>query len=249
MIDYAAAGEWLEAYGRAWQTFDGDAWVGLFTEDAEYHEDPFGAPLVGHNALRAYLLEAAASETRRRVHGRAPLGLGGHGARGLARGLRHGSPAASTLRLAGLPDRGDGGRRAREPLPRVDADTRPRRRGRGDGGSMAGDQSFDVVSDFDEQELRNALDQVRREVGTRYDFKGVTVDLTPGQGRARPRHRRRAPRRGGQGPDRVEGDPAQPVAEDLRLGQGRAGRRQQGPPADRAAPRPDRRASPRRSRS
>ena len=43
---------------------------------------------------------------------------------------------------------------------------------------MAGDVSFDVVSDFDEQELRNALDQVRREVGQRYDFKGVTVDLT-----------------------------------------------------------------------
>jgi len=43
---------------------------------------------------------------------------------------------------------------------------------------MAGDVSFDVVSDFDEQELRNALDQVRREVGQRYDFKGVTVDMT-----------------------------------------------------------------------
>jgi cyclic-di-GMP-binding protein len=43
---------------------------------------------------------------------------------------------------------------------------------------MAGDVSFDVVSDFDEQELRNALDQVRREVGQRYDFKGVTVELT-----------------------------------------------------------------------
>ncbi len=43
---------------------------------------------------------------------------------------------------------------------------------------MANDISFDVVSDFDEQELRNALDQVRREVGQRYDFKGVTVDLT-----------------------------------------------------------------------
>lgn len=43
---------------------------------------------------------------------------------------------------------------------------------------MAGDVSFDVVSDFDEQELRNALDQVRREVGQRFDFKGVTVDLT-----------------------------------------------------------------------
>ena len=43
---------------------------------------------------------------------------------------------------------------------------------------MAGDQSFDVVSDFDEQELRNALDQVRREIGTRFDFKGVTAELT-----------------------------------------------------------------------
>ena len=43
---------------------------------------------------------------------------------------------------------------------------------------MAGDVSFDVVSDFDEQELRNALDQVRREVQQRFDFKGVTVDLT-----------------------------------------------------------------------
>ena len=46
------------------------------------------------------------------------------------------------------------------------------------GSPMAGDVSFDVVSDFDEQELRNALDQVRREVQQRFDFKGVTVDLT-----------------------------------------------------------------------
>ena len=43
---------------------------------------------------------------------------------------------------------------------------------------MAGDVSFDLVSDFDEQELRNALDQVRREVQQRYDFKGATVQLT-----------------------------------------------------------------------
>jgi uncharacterized protein YajQ (UPF0234 family) len=46
---------------------------------------------------------------------------------------------------------------------------------------MAGDISFDVVSDFDAQELRNALDQVRREVGQRYDFKGATVDITQGK--------------------------------------------------------------------
>lgn len=43
---------------------------------------------------------------------------------------------------------------------------------------MAGEVTFDVVSDFDEQELRNALDQVRREVIQRYDFKGAHVDLT-----------------------------------------------------------------------
>ena len=59
MIDYAAGGDLLEAYGTAWQTFDGDGWVAIFTDDAEYHGDPFGAPLVGHNALRAYLLETA----------------------------------------------------------------------------------------------------------------------------------------------------------------------------------------------
>jgi len=42
---------------------------------------------------------------------------------------------------------------------------------------MAGESSFDVVSDFDDQEMRNALDQVRREIGQRYDFKGATVEL------------------------------------------------------------------------
>ena len=46
---------------------------------------------------------------------------------------------------------------------------------------MAGDASFDVVSDFDRQELVNALDQVRREIGTRYDFKGVTAQLDLGK--------------------------------------------------------------------
>ena len=43
---------------------------------------------------------------------------------------------------------------------------------------MAGESSFDVVSDFDDMEMRNALDQVRREVQQRYDFKGATFDLT-----------------------------------------------------------------------
>lgn len=46
---------------------------------------------------------------------------------------------------------------------------------------MAGDISFDVVSDFDRQELVNALDQARREIGTRYDFKGVRADIELGK--------------------------------------------------------------------
>jgi uncharacterized protein YajQ (UPF0234 family) len=33
------------------------------------------------------------------------------------------------------------------------------------------ESSFDVVSEFDAAELTNALDQARREVGTRFDFK------------------------------------------------------------------------------
>jgi uncharacterized protein YajQ (UPF0234 family) len=43
---------------------------------------------------------------------------------------------------------------------------------------MAGESSFDVVSDFDDMEMRNALDQVRREVQQRYDLKGATYDLS-----------------------------------------------------------------------
>lgn len=35
--------------------------------------------------------------------------------------------------------------------------------------------SFDVVSEFDPAELTNALDQARREVGTRYDFKDTAT--------------------------------------------------------------------------
>jgi len=46
---------------------------------------------------------------------------------------------------------------------------------------MAGEVSFDIVSDFDRQELVNALDQVRREIMTRYDFKGTTAELELGK--------------------------------------------------------------------
>lgn len=43
---------------------------------------------------------------------------------------------------------------------------------------MAQEFSFDVVSDYDHQELVNALDQARREIGSRYDFKNVPAEIT-----------------------------------------------------------------------
>jgi len=43
---------------------------------------------------------------------------------------------------------------------------------------MAGDCSFDIVSQFDEQELINAIDQTRREVLTRYDLKDTKTEIS-----------------------------------------------------------------------
>jgi uncharacterized protein YajQ (UPF0234 family) len=42
---------------------------------------------------------------------------------------------------------------------------------------MAESFSFDVVSDFDRQELVNAVDQVRRDVSTRYDLKDSATEI------------------------------------------------------------------------
>lgn len=42
---------------------------------------------------------------------------------------------------------------------------------------MASDCSFDIVSQFDEQELVNAIDQTRREVSTRYDLKDTKTEI------------------------------------------------------------------------
>lgn len=37
--------------------------------------------------------------------------------------------------------------------------------------------SFDVVSEVDQQEVRNAVDQTARETRTRYDFKGTDTEV------------------------------------------------------------------------
>jgi uncharacterized protein YajQ (UPF0234 family) len=43
--------------------------------------------------------------------------------------------------------------------------------------SMAALSSFDIVSKFDEQELKNAVDQARREIHQRYDLKDTNTDI------------------------------------------------------------------------
>ena len=42
---------------------------------------------------------------------------------------------------------------------------------------MAATSSFDVTSTIDFAEVDNALNQARKEVGQRYDFKGATADI------------------------------------------------------------------------
>lgn len=47
---------------------------------------------------------------------------------------------------------------------------------------MASDHSFDVVSQLDLQEVRNAVDQAMKEIGQRFDFKGSQSRITLEEG-------------------------------------------------------------------
>ncbi len=52
---------------------------------------------------------------------------------------------------------------------------------------MAKESSFDVVSEVDLQEVRNAIDQARREIGQRFDFKGTASEVELTDERTTPR--------------------------------------------------------------
>ena len=43
---------------------------------------------------------------------------------------------------------------------------------------MAKDCSFDVVSEVDMQEVDNAVNQAKKEIGTRYDFRGSKAEIS-----------------------------------------------------------------------
>lgn len=51
---------------------------------------------------------------------------------------------------------------------------------------MAKDASFDVVSEVDLQEVRNAVDQAKREVAQRFDFKNTGSSIELGDQGGRP---------------------------------------------------------------
>lgn len=61
-LSYPQAHDLLDAFVKARTDYAGDAFVALFTEEAELSLDPFSAPLTGHNDLRAYLNTAAETE-------------------------------------------------------------------------------------------------------------------------------------------------------------------------------------------
>lgn len=42
---------------------------------------------------------------------------------------------------------------------------------------MAKEHSFDINANLDFQELKNAIDQAKREISTRYDFKGIECEF------------------------------------------------------------------------
>ena len=46
---------------------------------------------------------------------------------------------------------------------------------------MAKDSSFDVVSQVDMQEMDNAVNQVKKEIDQRYDFRGSNASIELGE--------------------------------------------------------------------
>jgi cyclic-di-GMP-binding protein len=46
---------------------------------------------------------------------------------------------------------------------------------------LASNSSFDIVSKFDRQELKNAVDQAEREIRTRYDLKDTKTEIVQGE--------------------------------------------------------------------
>ncbi len=57
MLDRAKVTAWLDAYVRAWKTYDQQAIGDLFSEDATYAYTPYSEPIRGRAAIVASWLE------------------------------------------------------------------------------------------------------------------------------------------------------------------------------------------------
>ncbi|CAA9537812.1 MAG: hypothetical protein AVDCRST_MAG49-491 [uncultured Thermomicrobiales bacterium] len=76
MIDRAAVQGWLDAYVRAWETYDPALIGALFTEDAAYYADPFDRGTRGRDAIVArWLAHRDAPGTYRAAY--APVAVDG----------------------------------------------------------------------------------------------------------------------------------------------------------------------------
>jgi len=59
--------EWIEAYGRAWETRDADAAAELFTPDAVYRDVPLGPPHLGQDGVRSYWANVTSTQDQVQV--------------------------------------------------------------------------------------------------------------------------------------------------------------------------------------
>ena len=236
-LTHGAGQDLLAAWKRAWEARDVDAFMALFAEDCGLPPRPVrGRRWWAPSPIRGHWNDFAARAVQHGVRRGAHLGQGPDGAGQLARRPRPLRRTAERIRLRGflaldLDAAGLIGRLRGWPADagrghRFDLQAGARSGAYQGGGLMAGDVSFDVVSDFDRQELVNALDQARREIAHALRLQGRQGGHRAGQGRHHDPHRLGDPGQGDPGPHRVEGRQARPVAQDLRLGQDRAGRRQ-----------------------
>ncbi len=54
MIDHEKFTNWLNLYGKAWETLDPDAIIEIFAEDSLYYKTPFAAPFKGREGIHHY---------------------------------------------------------------------------------------------------------------------------------------------------------------------------------------------------
>jgi hypothetical protein len=61
-ISKASVDQWLDAYGKAWETRDADSAAALFSENATYQENPYEEPFSGRTGVRDYWSRVTADQ-------------------------------------------------------------------------------------------------------------------------------------------------------------------------------------------